>query len=500
MEEISLDTLKLVRDLINQGSLLDGTAHLHSVQEMINVWELPIPLGADKDNWFWSVTYSMDERVAKFKNTIIGVLCTELSEGEELNKACQNWNKRVDPVNYHRATAPITQRQIQEAQKFVEENGYIESFDRRLATIDDIKATEIKHINIGDGKIKEVSIFDNVKATSTQHKMSKFDNVEEIGIEKFINDILPNCTLIEAYLKNSHEGNLVALTTTNKEESKPLFKWNNNYSWTFNGNLAGKSQIKDNVKSVGGNIDALLRCSLQWNDKDTKGIVDFDLHCKESKGEEIYYSHKQSRKTNGWLDVDMINPTEIGIENVAWQNKLHDMEYLFFVRNYNGGSNSGFKVEIEFNGESFNYHYQNPSYNDVNIATVTIKNGEISIKHHLPETNSSRELWKLETNNFHKVNLICLSPNHWDNDQFGNKHYMFMLDGCKTSTSIRGFHNENLSPELLKHRKVMEVLGATNMIQPNGEHLAGIGFNSTVKDELIVKCSGSFKRMLKIKF
>ena len=75
-----------------------------------------------------------------------------------------------------------------------------------------------------------------------------------------------------------------------------------------------------------------------------------------------------------------------------------------------------------------------------------------------------------------------------------------MLDKCKTNTSVRGFHNENLISELLQHRKVMEVLGIQSMIEPTDKQLSGIGFNSTVRDELIIKCSGSFKRMLKIKF
>jgi hypothetical protein len=82
---------------------------------------------------------------------------------------------------------------------------------------------------------------------------------------------------------------MVSLTTANDKDSKPIFKWKNNYSWTFNGNLAGKSQIKENVKAAGGKITGLLRCSLQWNDEDTKGSVDFDLHCRESKGREISF-------------------------------------------------------------------------------------------------------------------------------------------------------------------------------------------------------------------
>jgi len=65
---------------------------------------------------------------------------------------------------------------------------------------------------------------------------------------------------------------------------------------------------------------------------------------------------------------------------------------------------------------------------------------------------------------------------------------------------VRGFHNENLLPDLLKHKKVLEVLGATNMIEPSNMQLSGVGFNATVRDELVVKCAGTHKRMLKIKF
>lgn len=75
-----------------------------------------------------------------------------------------------------------------------------------------------------------------------------------------------------------------------------------------------------------------------------------------------------------------------------------------------------------------------------------------------------------------------------------------MLDGCKSPNPVRSFHNENLIPDLVHHRKVMEVLGATHTLPPVSKQLSGLGFNSTVKDELVVKLGGSFKRMVKIKF
>lgn len=506
MEEISLDTLNLVKDLINQGSLLDGLTHLYKIEKMI-------PLKAeydnlakdDKNNWLWvnSLQISISKvQLAKFKNELIGVLCSELSEGEELNKACENWNKRVDPVNYMKVSKPITQRQIDEAKQFVEENGYTESFDRRFATIDDIKVTEILHSNVGKGEIKKVSIFDNVKSTSTQHNRDKFDGVEEVSIEKFMADILPTCTSIEAYLENRMVNHMVSLTTSNVEDSKPIFKWGNNYSWTFDGNLAGKSQIKENVKLAGGNIEAILRCSLQWNDADTIGTVDLDLHCLENKEEEIYYSHKKSNRTGGWLDVDMIRPSKIGIENISWQNQMPDGTYSFYVKNFDGGVNTGFKAEIELDGDVFGYSYDQSlaGIGTVKIATVTVKNGVSTITHHLAESTASKTIYGLDSNSFHKVKLVCLSPNHWGENNAGNKHYMFMLDDAKTDKAIRTFHNENLKPELLEHKRVLEVLASTTMIEPIDNQLSGLGFNATVKDELILKLQGSHKRTIKIKF
>ena len=185
MAEIPSDTLKLVKDLILQGSLLDGTTFLPQLKKFLKLKKEFDKISSDKQEmWCWVNSYDLP--IAKFRNTLMGVLCTELAEGENLNKACLNWNKRVDPANYMKAASPITKTQKKNAEKFVVENDYVESFDRRFATIDDIKASEIQHINVGDGKIKEVSIFDDIKTTSSRHKRNEFKGVEEVSIEKFM--------------------------------------------------------------------------------------------------------------------------------------------------------------------------------------------------------------------------------------------------------------------------------------------------------------------------
>jgi hypothetical protein len=511
MEEIPLDTLMLVKDLINQGSLLDGQTHLWKVEAMIQYKSYCDSLNnSQKENWYWVTSYKAP--LARFRNELIGVLCVELAEGLDLNEACQNWNKRVDPANYMKATAPITKKQIEEAKKFVEENNYEESFNRRFATISDIKASEILHLNSSDNVVKSVSIFDNVKSTSTRHKRAEFDKVEIVSIDKFMKDILPGCTSVEAFLENRMEGNMVSLTTANNKESKPIFKWSNNYSWTFNGNLAGKSQIKEEVKSKGGKIDGVLRFSGIWGDNDGDHS-DLDMWCLQPDGTKIGFDTR-FRKDNGGmfsscggqLDLDDRGYNKsVKVENVYFRSlrELKDGVYKFWIHQFSSNNSKGFKAEIEFNGELYSYSYDKPVNGIIHIAEVTLKNGEFSIVHKLPATDGvsvSKEIYGLETNNFHKVNLVCLSPNHWDENNVGNKHYMFMLDKAKSPISIRSFHNENLIPELANHRKVLEVLGNSSMVESTNDQLSGLGFNSTISDELVVKLQGSHKRIVKIQF
>jgi hypothetical protein len=407
-----------------------------------------------------------------------------------------------------KAVAPITEKQKKEAAEFVRANGYEDSFNRRYAKLSDIKMSEILHSNTGKGEIKVMSKFDNIKTVPSRHKRNEFDGIDEVPIEKFMKDILPSCTSISVFLRNTHEGNMVSLTTANNPESKPIFKWSNNYSWTFNGNLAGKSQIKEAVKTQGGKVDGVLRFSIMWADNDADNS-DLDVHCVEPTGTEIYFRNRVSHSTGGNLDIDITQPQSYKkrgqdvVENITYPqlNRMKDGKYRMFVRQFSARDSRGFKAEIEFNGELFSYIYDQPVRGDIQVAEVTLKNGEFTIEHKLPEIGlSSKEIYGLETNQFHKVNLVCLSPNHWNGNNTGNKHYMFMLDGCKAPTPIRSFHNEGLIPELAVHRKVLEVFGAVNMIEPQEEQLSGLGFNATVRDEVILKLEGTHKRTIKVKF
>lgn len=506
MRELNVDTLDLIIDLINQDSLLDGKTFLKKVQDFRQTLVEFQSIPAEKQaNWLWFKSRSLPLSVTKFRNELIGTLAVDLSQGMELNEACKTFNMRVDPANYMKAKAPITQRMIDEANKFIQENGYNESFHRRMAVMTDIKSCDILHLNADESKPKVVSVLDGVKPTATRHRKAEFDGVEEVPIDKFMSDILPRCTSVELFLVNSLKNNAVSLTVPEQAESKPIMKWPNNFSWTYAGNLAGVSQIRAEVKKAGGFVDAPFRFSIMWNE-DGRDIVDLDAHCMEPGRREICFNTYKGRRSpnGGMLDVDMISPSTVGVENIFWDEKFQDGAYRFFIHNYNGGNFKYCKAEIFINGDLYQYYVGHHFTGSVDIATVHIKNGEverIEQSRYLVNTDAvPGEVYGLETNKFHKVNLVCLSPNHWVEPGVGNKHYFFMLEGAKAPEDIRGFHNENLNNDLLQHRKVMEVLGNTLKVGSTDGQLSGVGFDATVRNEVVLRLKGSFNRVIKVKF
>lgn len=516
MNEVSLDVYETVESLINQKALSDSQKELWKITSYVNLSKEYNDLSIDKKtNFCWVKSYGFN--IARLFNELIGVLCKELASGDDINDVCLAWNKRVDPANYMNVTAPFTAQMRQDLVKTIEELGYEKSFNRRFAKLSDIKVNDIHHLNrvVKDkSKASTITLFDNlaVKEKSSSNKPQVFDGIQTMHIDEFLSKILPDTDKVELYLDNKYKANLCTLTTAEEPGTKSMFKYGNNFAMTTVDNLAGISRITETVKAKGGKIEGALRFSIMWADGNNDNS-DLDAHCLEPKQgyrerNRIYFSEKRSSITGGNLDVDIQSPNgKLAVENIVHPNlkSMPDGEYELLVHNYADRSSRGFDAEICFDNETYHYSVKRPLYNKefVSVAVVTLNKGQFTIKHNIqPDTSSyTGEIGGLKVNSFYKVNLVCLSPNQWDEDKpTGVKYHLFGIEDLKLETPIVPFNITDLSGDLVPYRKVLAPYSKSTMLSPTENHLACIAFNSEVRDYVILKVHGKFTSTLKITF
>jgi hypothetical protein len=500
LTELSVDAVETVISLIEANALYRGDEHKRAVVEFRKAQRafLSRPEGRDRDVFAWA---HADSPAARFRNTVIGTLVQDLSAGVPVEQAVTSFETKVAPQNYKRTTAIITPGMVKAAMTTIESLGLEPALERRFATISDISVKDVLWV---DGTVKPLmkgGLADALMkhVSSGRSPEGDVERAEEIGLDDFVARILPETTSLELLFKGAQLGNLMSLTAPVHPEPKQLFRWKNDFAWSYVGNVA--DSIKERVKKAGGKVDgAVLRVSLSWYNYD-----DLDLHVREPEGrnvrglhEHIFFGNKKGW-TGGCLDVDMNagrGETREAVENVVWSKTPPDGVYTVWVNNYTHreSSNPGFVIEVESGGKlsHFSFNKGVRQKQDIAVVNLHVKNGVVE-KFEIGDaaitaSNISQEKWGLKTEQYVKVSTVTLSPNFWAGaGAVGNKHTFFILENAKNDESTRGFYNEYLHPRLEAHRKVFEVIGDKTKCAPSENQLSGLGFSSTVKTSFIVR-------------
>lgn len=515
LDEISKEAVDTVLELIAQNSLYKGAEWKKQLTEFKNYQkEYGKLTDKQKELWIWEKSISAGAVIGKIRNHSIGTLLVNISEGMDLDLAVRKYEQIVAPVNYKRPKAIFTKKMLEDAKKTITELGYIDSLQRRFATLDDITVNNILFSNKDAAKriTGAMDLFDEMEQ-DVAIDPKRFSKVEEISAEDFIKNVLPVAKELEVYLENKHIQNMVSLIAPEVAAAKTMFKWNNGMSWAYTGNITD-SDIKENVKAAGGSVTGIVRFSIQWNDKDGKDNSDLDAHCIEPKGgDHIYFSHKISRYTGGELDIDITDPIYqcksnggVAVENITYPSKerMKPGTYKFYVNQYSFRNSQGFKAEVEVNGEIHSYEYNSPVRGNVDVAEVILdQSGNFKVVDKLPGNCAtiSKDVWGIKTLQFTPVSVVCYSPNYWDEQKgIGHQHLFFMLKDCINPEEPNGYYNEFLKPELEQHRRVFEALGAKAHVKDVDDQLSGVGFSLTKRNDLIIKVKGATERVVKVKF
>ena len=483
--ELRTDAVAMVAGLIQDNAIYRGQEFQKQVLDFQALQERFLSISDDNDRGLlvWTM---IDSPVARIRNTVIGTLLQDLSDGVDVEVAVRSYEAKVAPSNYKRPTALITKRMVEDAMATIRNLDLELALERRHARFSDVSVNSVLFVdNAVRGKMKggiEGLLMDEVKP-------QQFDprRATEISVSKFMEEVLPGARAVQLYLDNEMIRNFMSLTAPVHENAGHLFKWTNNFAWAYTGDVA--DSIKDKVKRAGGIVENFsLRVSLAWYNTD-----DLDLHCQEPNGNHVNFSNKSNI-----LDVDMNvrGETRQPVENMRWLESPRDGAYKFWVHNYTKRESVdvGFVIEIESaqTVQTLRYEKAVPNKGNQPVAEIEVKNGQviaIKVADGMISGAASQDFWGLKTLGLIQVNSIILSPNHWGDTATGNKHHFFILDGCHNPQPARGIFNEFLNSRLERHRKVFEVLGDKTKCPVVAEQMSGVGFSSTRKDKVTVLVS-----------
>jgi len=488
LSDISVSAIDSILDLIDEGALYRGEEHSAKLKDFRKHKRAfnKINDSQKREAYVW-LHYKV--HCATLRNTSLGELLLNLSGGMDLEVAVGKYEAMTAPTNYRRTTALITPAMVKKAVDKIRDMGLEGAITRRHAKLGDVSVNDVLFVdNAVESQMKDsLSDLLMVEAKRKPIDVTK-RNATKITVDSFLSDVLPRASTMDVIVSGANKGNFVTLTAPLDTTAGALFRWDNDFAWAYDGDVA--DSLKQKVKAAGGDTNAVFRVSLGWYCSD-----DLDLHCRTPDREHIYFGRKM-----GILDVDMncgsVNDKD-PVENMRWKHTPRDGVYQFTVDNYSRRRAApGFELEVEFNGEVFQYTFDKVCGHNMKCLDVTIKNGKLvkidAAKTLVGGDSTQRvsEKWGITTNTPVPVDSVMFSPNYWGENKAGQKHLMFMLRGCKNPEPVRGVFPEYLRPELQEHRKVFEVLGAKTKAEPVDEQLSGVGFTEGRNDTATVIING----------
>jgi len=167
-----------------------------------------------------------------------------------------------------RPTALITKGMIEKARTTIEELGFTSALDVATPHRD----ITINNILFGTAGQEGHECLRRSGQRSSREG-TNLDKIETVSIEDFLANVLPKAESLEVMLRTVTP-QPAQLDLSVDPTAKTMFKWPNNFCWSYAGELA--DSIKERVKRAGGAVDGDLRCSLSWFNYD-----DLDLHLIE---------------------------------------------------------------------------------------------------------------------------------------------------------------------------------------------------------------------------
>lgn len=239
LTEFSEDVVDKALAFINSGNLYRSD----KVKEIVT-WFKNVHVrvnGANnktKNLIIWNAVATAPIGFTYIRSSAAGTLLDDICNGYDSLTIMKRFAKIMDPLNYRRTTAEVSDGQIAIAEKAVSDLGVIPSFSRKYITEDDIMESGVvwysSEVIKKKTSKKAVGVFDHLK---NSEKPVDIDVPARLMTwDKFNRDILPNVAKLE--YKVPVIGSFCGLTSAADPEAPPIIQWDsvddrNSVSWAF---------------------------------------------------------------------------------------------------------------------------------------------------------------------------------------------------------------------------------------------------------------------------
>ncbi|HRC57923.1 MAG TPA: hypothetical protein PKU97_18475, partial [Kofleriaceae bacterium] len=189
LTELTPSAVETVISLVEAKSLYRGEEHKQALQQFHTAQQtfLAKPEGRERNVFAWTNAHGPASR---FRNTVIGTLVQDLSEGRDLEASVQSFESKVAPQNYKRTSALITPRMVQEAMATIETLGLEAALERRFAVIGDISVNDVKWVDNSTKPLMKGGLGDalmqHAAAASPRSPQEDDKRAEPIGLDEFV--------------------------------------------------------------------------------------------------------------------------------------------------------------------------------------------------------------------------------------------------------------------------------------------------------------------------
>jgi hypothetical protein len=255
---------------------------------------------------------------------------------------------------------------------------------------------------------------------------------------------------MELFLKGEHLGNLVSLTAPVHPEPKQLFRWSNDFAWSYGGNVA--DSIKERVKKAGGKVEgnppglavvvqlrrprpahpraggAGVRAPTAWRPDLLPQQARLDRR-RPRRRHERRRRHTREPVENvrlaGKMPVgrlqgagEQLLPRETSARRLRRRGRERRQALALQLQQGRGATRAG-------------HPRRTLHVKDGRIESVEIGDPAITARTSARRSGASRR------SSTSRSNAVTLSPNYWGDNAVGNKHTFFVLDGARATSHPR---------------------------------------------------------------